>query len=114
MSLSRLSARCRGYCLDGQSPAGDGGDDAQRVSGGDGGGFLPGKVTDVFVVQINIHKGADFALGGEEVLAQIGVRLGELVNGAGNRGRVDLDGALALGVGAEGRGNEDLHDYNFR
>jgi hypothetical protein len=58
-------------------PSGDGGNDGKRVGGADGGGLLGGQVADVFVVQIQVNKSAHFALRGEEMFAQFGMRPGE-------------------------------------
>ena len=55
---------------DGRRAAGDGGDDADGVAVFGGSGFLR-EVTDVFVVDVDIDKAAEFAVFGEEVLAQI-------------------------------------------
>jgi hypothetical protein len=34
-----------------------------------------GQIAHIFVVQINVHKGAQLAFAGEQVLAQVGKRL---------------------------------------
>ena len=73
-------------------PAGDRGDDGERIGGSDGGCLLGGQVADVFVVQIQVNKCAHLALGGEQVLAEIGMRVGEGFESPGDGGRVDFYG----------------------
>ena len=78
----------------GRLASGDGGDDGERVAGLDGGGFFFGEVAHVFVVEIEVHKGTEFALGGKEVLLQIGMRLGECAESFRDGGRVDFNGIM--------------------
>ena len=86
------------------APAGDGGDDGERVSGGNAGGLFCGQVANVFVVQVEVNKGAQFSLGGEEVLAQLGVGPGERSESFGDGCRLDFDGGWPPAKGRRGVG----------
>jgi hypothetical protein len=72
-------------------PAGDGGDDAERVGCGYGGCFFLWQVAHIFIVQVEVNEGANFALGGEKVIAQIGMRMREAGESVGDCAGVDLD-----------------------
>src|SRR5947209_3570786 len=56
-------------------PAGDGRDDGERVGRTDLGGFLRRKIAHVLVVQVQVNKGAQLALAGEQVAAQFGMMI---------------------------------------
>ncbi len=95
--------------LEATTAAGDGGDDGEFVGGGDGGGFAGGEVADVFVVEVDVDKGAELAFRGEEVLLQRGVRGSERGEGVGNSGAFDGDGGLLVSEGAQRGGDVNLH-----
>ena len=58
--------------------AGNRGDDGQFVTGGDGGGFLRGKVAKVFVIEINVDEGTELAFSVEKLLLQLRILAGEV------------------------------------
>src|ERR1700678_2092347 len=94
------------------APAGDGGNDGERVGCGDSGCVFGGEIAYVFVVEVNVHEGAQPALGREEVVAQIWMGAGERAERLGDGGRIDLNRGLAAGIGAQRRGDEDGHEQD--
>ena len=77
--------------------AGDGGDDGECIGRLGGGGLFFREVADVFIVQVEVDEGAELAVVREEVALELGVRAGELVEGGGDGGRVDLHRGLLCG-----------------
>ena len=67
------------------------------------------EVADVVVVEVDVDEGAELALGGEEVLLEVGVGGGELREDCVDGGAGDGDGLSAAGVGAQRSGDVDLH-----
>src|ERR1700729_4357470 len=93
--------------------AGDGGDDGEFVGVGDGGVFFGGEIADVVVVEVDVDEGAEFALGGEEGLAEVGGGGGELGEHCADGRAGDGDGLFAVGVGAQRCRNVDVHYCPF-
>src|ERR1700733_8777618 len=93
--------------------AGDGGDDGEVGGVGDGGVFLGGEVADVVVVEVDVDEGAELALGGEEVLAELGVGGGELGEHCADGRAGDGDGLFAVCVGAQRCRDVDVHSCPF-
>jgi len=56
------------------------------------------QVADVLVVQVQVNKSAQLALGREQVFAQVAVSLGEGFQSLCNGGRFDFDAILATRV----------------
>src|SRR4029077_2626411 len=85
----------------------DGGHDGNGITVADHSGLFL-QVTDVFVVEVDIHEGAQFTVFGVEVAAQVGVLGDEISERVGDGGGLHLDSGLLSGVLAKGRRNVDL------
>jgi len=94
---------------EGTTAASDGGDD--REFGGiiNAGVFLFGKVTDVFVVDVDVHEGAQLAVGGEEMLAHSRELLDQLLQTLSNSYTPHRHGLLLVRVGSKRSGDMDVH-----
>ncbi len=75
--------------------------------------FLGVEIADVVVVEVDVDEGAQLALGGEEMLLELGVGGGELREHCVDGGAGDGDSLFAAGVGAQRSGDVDLHACPF-
>jgi hypothetical protein len=91
------------------SPAGDGGDNGELVSGGDGRCFFGGKVTKILVVEINVDEGAKLALVVEELLLKLGVLGGEVGEDFGDSIAGNSDRLSSCCKGTERRWDVNVH-----
>src|SRR5579859_1754787 len=89
--------------------AGDGWDDGEFVVVGGFGGFLAGQIADVVVVEVDVDEGAQLAVGGVEVLAEVGICGDQLGQSLADGVSGNVYGLLASGVGAQRRGDMDVH-----
>src|SRR5258708_30789742 len=76
-----------------------------------GGSIFFGQITNVFVVYIHVHEAAQFAIVGEEMLAQIAKFRGQASQRLADRGGLDLRGIALPGVSAKRRRNNHLHSH---
>src|ERR1700749_1313807 len=94
---------------EGTTAASDGGDD--REFGGiiNAGVFLFRKVTDVFVIDVDVHEGAQLAVGGEEMLAHSRELLYQLLQTLSDSHAPHRHGLLLVRVGSKRSGDMDFH-----
>jgi len=92
-------------------PPGNRGNDGERIGGSDGRCFFGRQVAQIFVVQIQVNKGAQLSFMGKQVLAQFGMSLGQLAQGLGDGGGAYLDGVPPLHEGTQRRGDKDGHVF---
>src|SRR6266851_5459969 len=76
-----------------------------------GGSIFFGQITNVFVVYIHVHEAAQFAVVGEEMLAQIAKFRGQASQRLADRRRLDLRGIALPCVSAKRRRNNHLHSH---
>lgn len=86
---------------------GDGGDDADLVAVLERGGLVL-EEADVFLVHIDVHETADFALLVNQALGDAGEARLQFVDGVADGGGVDFDQLLVVGQLAERRGDADF------
>jgi hypothetical protein len=86
----------------GLASSGDGRNNCNRVGLLDQGSVLA-QIANIFIVQINIHEGAEFAVLRIEMLAQIGMLSGKIAQGFAHGLGVDFDDGLLSSVRAERR-----------
>src|SRR5580704_14740371 len=93
--------------------AGDGGDDADGVAVFGGSGLFR-EVTDVFVVDVDIHEAAQLAVFGEEVLLKIAELRCESAECFSDGAGADFGGVALARVNPERRRNHDFHCHLLR
>src|SRR5438270_7412441 len=72
------------------------------------------QVADVFVVEVNVHKGAQLAVLGVEMAAQVGMPGNQAVEGLADIRGADVHRGLLVGVLAERSGDVNLcHSAHF-
>jgi hypothetical protein len=89
--------------------AGDGGDDGERVCGGNCRGFFLRKIAHIVVVEVEIYKRAQVTLAGKQVLAQVWVRIGQLLQSTGHRCGGNFHCILTCCKGPQGAGDVNGH-----
>jgi hypothetical protein len=94
---------------EGTTAASDGGDD--REFGGiiNAGVFLFREITDVFVIDVDVHEGAELAVGGEEMLAHSRELLDQMLQAFGDSHTPHRHGRLLVRVGSKRSGDMDFH-----
>src|ERR1035437_9123556 len=78
-------------------PARYGGDDGKRVGGCYRSRCLFGKIAHIFVVEVQVNKGAHLSLVVEQVFVQLGIGLGEAVECFADGRGVDFYGVVTAG-----------------
>jgi hypothetical protein len=91
------------------SPTGNRRDDGEFVGCSDRGGFFFGKITKIFVVEIDVDEGAELALVAEELLLQIGILGGEVGEDLSDGCTGDGDRLGSCGVSAERSWDVNVH-----
>src|SRR6185437_742800 len=104
---SRVLATTTGS--EGTTAASDGGDDREFCSVVNAGVFLFRKITDVLVVDVDVHKGAELAVGGEEMLAHSRELLDQFLQTFSDSHTPHRHGGLLVRVGSKRSGDMDIH-----
>ena len=89
-------------------PASDRRDDGERVPVLNRSRIIL-EVTDVVVVEVNIHEGAQFALVVVKVLAKVGIGGRKAAQSLADCGRWHFDGGLLAGILTQWGGNQYFH-----
>src|SRR5580692_5166651 len=93
--------------------AGDRRHDADRIAVFGGRVFLL-QVTNILVIEVDIHEAANAAVIGVKVLAQIRVGSGKLCQGLPDSGRIELHACLLACKLPQGSRNLELYGHIFR
>src|SRR5579871_5432136 len=91
---------------------GNRGDDRERVGRSHRRGFLCRQIAHILVVQVQVNKGAQLSLPGEQVLLQFGMVAREPAEGVGNRGRIHVHAVAPAYISTQGSWYEDDHVRN--
>src|SRR5271168_2701615 len=73
--------------------------------------FLRRQVADVVIIQVHIHKRTQLGVRGKQVVPQLRKVLGQLFQSAPDSRSGDLYGLLTARIGAQRRGDVNLHCY---
>src|SRR5581483_5911733 len=92
-------------------PSGDGGHDTDGIAILGGRIFLF-QITNILVIEVDIHEAANAAILGVEVLAQVSVRAGQLLERVADRSGIELHSRLLAHELPQGGRNFKLHCHD--
>jgi len=95
------------------SASGDGRNDGEGIIRGNGRLLLGRQIAHIFVVEIQIHKGTHLTFAGEQMLAQVGVGLRQLIERASNSSGRYFYSVVARREGTQRRGYVDSHSLQL-